>query len=250
MGQRFDIQCDKAKPTPQYLQIAKKIRKLIENNGLKAGEALPSERELCALGDASRVTIRKALEKLAQDQFVERRQGVGTFVLPRVSHLGSSLKGFTKNAKNQGQNPQAIWIMKTYGMPTHKEANILGIELGEAVMRLGRVRLFDTEPLAIEQAVLPARLLPDINEIHESVYGALEAKGNRPVKGTQRVKASLATPTEAGLLGIQEKSEVLRIERRTMMADDTPVELTRSTYRGDRYDIIMNLEHNRLVPVG
>ncbi|MCK5424692.1 MAG: UTRA domain-containing protein, partial [Emcibacter sp.] len=62
-------------------------------------------------------------------------------------------------------------------------------------------------------------------------------------KGTQKVRASLANPTEAGLLSVEENSEVLRIERRSYLQDNTPVELTRSAYRGDRYDFVMNLEN-------
>ncbi|HHL42215.1 MAG TPA: GntR family transcriptional regulator [Hellea balneolensis] len=235
---------------PQYILISQKIKTYIAKNQIEASEALPSERDLCALMGTSRVTLRRALDVLVQENIVQRKHGAGTFVLPKRAHLGSSLKGFTGNAHKHGQNPQAIWIMKAYGTPTLEEAQILKIPLSAQVVRLGRVRLSDAEPLAIEQAVVPAKLLPDITQISQSLYEALDRLGNRPVKGTQRVRASRANPTEAGLLSIQENSEVLRIERQTQLADGTPVELTRSTYRGDKYDIVMNLEHNFLKPVG
>src|SRR3546814_6268054 len=85
-------------------------------------------------------------------------------------------------------------------------------------MRLGRVRLLDGEPLAIEHAVVPKRFLPPIDEVEGSLYKAFEAMGNRPVGGTQSIHASLATPTEAGMLSIAEQSAVLRIERITRNA--------------------------------
>jgi len=238
-----EITPDKDIMTPLYMQIANNIRTYISEHNVAVGEALPPERDLCQMTGASRVTVRKALNKLAQDKIVQRRQGAGTFVLPQVEHLGSNLSGFTGNARNQGQKPRAIWIMKAYGTPTKEEAEILQIAQTDKVVRLGRVRLSDGHPLAIEHAVVPAKLLPDINEISESLYQALETKGNRPVTGTQRVKASLANPTEAGLLSVEENSEVLRIERRSYLKNGAPVELTRSTYRGDRYDIMMNLEN-------
>lgn len=234
---------NKSTVTPLYIQIANNIRSYITDHNVEVGEALPPERNLCEMTGTSRVTIRKALNKLAEDKVVQRRQGAGTFVLPQVEHLGSNLSGFTGNALNQGLTPQAIWIMKTYGSPTAEEAEILRISQADKVVRLGRVRLSNGHPLAIEHAVVPARLLPDINEISESLYQALDSKGNHPVKGTQRVGASLANPTEAGLLSVAENSEVLRIERRSYLKDDTPVELTRSAYRGDHYDIVMNLEN-------
>ena len=122
----------------------------------------------------------------------------------------------------------------------------LQISESDKVARLGRVRQFENEPVAIEHAVIPARLLPDITEIDESLYHILESQGHRPVKGTQKVRASLANPTEAGLLSVEEFSEVLRIERRSFLDDGTPVELTRLAYRGDRYDIVMDLGNDQL----
>ncbi len=240
------ISPDRNSATPHYIQIAKNIRTYILKSKLDAGDALPSERELCLLTGASRVTIRKALNRLAEDKIVQRKHGAGTFVLPQIAHLGSSLRGFTSNMNNYGKNPQTIWIMKAYGTPTLEEAEILQLEKNDKVVRLGRVRLSDGQPLAIEHAVVPAVMLPDISEISQSLYQALEVKGNRPVRGTQQVRASLANPTEAGLLSIAENSEILRIERRSSLQDGTPVELTRSAYRGDRYDIVMNLESNQL----
>jgi len=238
------INRDATSSMPHYMQIAKNIRTYISENNVEAGEALPSERELCLMTGASRVTIRRALDILAEEQIVQRKHGSGTFVLPQISHLGSNLRGFT--SRMHTHNPQAIWIMKAYGTPTTEEAEILKIRLTDKVVRLGRVRLSDGQPLAIEHAVVPAVMLPELSKITQSLYQALETKGNKPIKGTQKVRASLANPTEAGLLSIDENSEVLRIERRSELQDGTPVELTRSTYRGDCYDIVMNLENTQL----
>lgn len=240
------ISPDKGTTTPLYMQIAKNIRTYIADEKVAVGEALPPERDLCAMTGTSRVTIRKALDRLVEDKIILRKQGAGTFVLPPIEHLGSNLSGFTGNARDHGHNPHAIWIMKSYGSPTVEEAEILNISPSDKVARLGRVRLSDGQPLAIENAIVPANLLPDLSEISESLYQALESKGNRPVKGTQRVRASLANPTEAGLLSIEENSEILRIERRSYLADGTPVELTRSAYRGDHYEFVMNLENDHL----
>jgi len=232
--------------TPLYIQVAKDIRTYILEHNLKAGDALPPERHLCESTGKSRVTVRKALDKLAKDKIVQRKQGAGTFVLPLLEHLETDLTGFTGNALSHGQTPHALWIMKAYGIPTSEEAKILKISQTEKVVRLGRVRLTNNQPLAIEHAIVPAVLLPEIEEISESLYQALRTKNNQPVTGTQKVHASLANSTEAGLLSIQENSAVLRIERRSFLKDGTPVELTRSAYRSDRYDFIMELESAQL----
>jgi GntR family transcriptional regulator len=135
----------------------------------------------------------------------------------------------------------AIWLMKTYAVASAEEARVLELDATACVLRLGRVRLASGEPLAIEHAIVPAEFLPDLEGLGDSLYAALEARGLRPVSGTQKVRASLATPTEAGLLSIAEKSELLRIERITRLADGRPVEFTRSAYRGDRYDFVSEL---------
>jgi len=117
----------------------------------------------------------------------------------------------------------------------------LQISMTTQVVRLGRVRLADGEPLAIEHAVVPTSMLPAPDLIENSLYQALEKNGNRPVRGTQKLCASTASPTEAGLLSVAAGSEVLRIERYTYLEDGTPVEYTRSAYRGDKYVFVSEL---------
>jgi GntR family transcriptional regulator len=227
---------------PLYLQMAKQLRQQISVGDLSAGDALPSERELCELMGASRVTVRKAIETLITDGLLIRKQGSGTFIAPRIEAPGSFLSGFSEDAKTRGEAPSIIWTMMVIDDATQEEAEALELTANAKVARLGRVRLSSGEPLAIENAVVPAHMLPDLNALGSSLYAALELKGNRPVTGTQKIRASLATPTEASLLSVPEKTEVLRIERLTRRADGRPVEFTKSSYRGDRYDFVSELK--------
>lgn len=232
---------DRSNATPLYIQVANSIREAINGGALEVGGALPSERALSELTGASRVTIRKAIEQLVDEGLLLRRQGSGTYVAPRIEQRGGELTGFSADARHRGEAPGSVWIMRSLSAPTAEEAAILGIAPTAQVARLGRVRLADGDPLAIEHAVVPRHLLPELSQVVDSLYAALELKGNRPVAGTQRLRASLATSVEAALLSIPEGSEILRIERRTFLADGTPVELTRSAYRGDRFDFVTEL---------
>jgi GntR family transcriptional regulator len=227
--------------TPLYVQLANNLRHLIEKGELESGGALPSERTLSEMTGASRVTIRKAIEQLVEEGLLLRRQGSGTYLAPRIEQRGSDLTGFTADTRNRGEAPGTIWLVKSLSQPTAEEAAILRISPTTEVARLGRVRLANGDPLAIEHAVLAAHLLPPLDQIAQSLYAALDIKGHRPLRGEQRLRASLASSVEAGLLSIKEGSEILRIERRTYLADGTPVELTRSAYRGDRYDFVTQL---------
>lgn len=227
--------------TPLYLQIAANLKQHIIAGEWREGEAVPSERELCALTDASRVTVRKAIEELISEGLLSRRQGSGTFVNRVIETKNDALGSFSDEAAARGGISGTIWIARTIARPTEDEANILKISKDIEVVRLGRVRLLDGEPLAIEHAVVPRQFLPPIDDLGSSLYQALETNGNRPVGGTQSIHASLATPTEAGLLSIAEQSAVLRIERVTRNAKGDVVELTRSVYRGDRYKFVSEL---------
>jgi GntR family transcriptional regulator len=227
--------------TPLYIQLANNLRQLISDGDMQIGDALPSERSLTEMTGASRVTIRKAIDQLIDEGLLLRRQGAGTYIAPQIEQSGEELTGFSADAVNRGESPTSIWLVRSVALPTEDEAKHLHIGMNDNVVRLGRVRLSNGEPLAIEHAVVSAAFFVDPENIGNSLYSALEKTGNRPVKGTQKLRASLATPTEAGLLSTQEGSEVLRIERHTFLADGTPIEYTRSAYRGDKYVFVTEL---------
>lgn len=227
--------------SPIYMQLAHRLRLQIEDGDFKAGEALPSERDLCTIMGASRVTVRKAIELLIEDGLLSRRQGSGTYVTPRIQAPGSFLSSFSEDAEARGEATDTIWMMKVVAPATEEEARILELSGNAQVARLSRVRMAGGEPLVIENAVVPAEMLPDISQLGNSLYQALDQRGNRPVTGQQKIRAALAGPTEASLLSIPENTEILRIERVTRRADGRPVELTRSAYRGERYEFVSEL---------
>lgn len=226
--------------TPIYMQLARNLREQIASGDIDPGNALPSERNLSDLTGMSRVTIRKAIGKLIEEGLLFRKHGSGTFVAPRIE-APAFLSSFSDDAHRRGGKPGAIWMMKTYASPTDDEAAMLEVTTATKVAKLSRIRLSDGEPLAIEHAVVIARFLPALESLGDSLYEALGAGGHRPVSGQQRICASLATPTEAGIFSIRQNAEVLRIERLTRLADGTPVEFTRSAYRGDRYEFVSDL---------
>lgn len=227
--------------SPIYMQLAHRLRQQIEEGDINAGEALPSERELCKIMGASRVTVRKAIELLIEDGLLSRRQGSGTYVTPRIQAPGSFLSSFSEDAEARGETTDTIWMMKVIAGASEEEARILELPNGADVVRLSRVRMAAGEPLAIENAIVPAEMLPDMALLGSSLYQALDQRGNRPVTGQQKIRAALAGPTEASLLSVPENTEILRIERLTRRADGRPVELTRSAYRGERYEFVSEL---------
>ena len=240
-----DIRLDAASPTPLYLQLADAIRTRIVEGRIRTGDALPSERELSQATEISRVTVRKAIDALFREGLLSRRHGSGTYIAPRIEQPAALLAGFSADMASRGKTPGSHLIEHRVGAPSPDEALALALGVGAKVRRLARVRTADGEPLAIERAAVPVALLPDYAPEQTSLYAALEAKGHRPVRGLQRLQASLATASEAALLAIPSGAAILRIERRSFLANGTPVEFTRSAYRGDRYDFIAEVSELR-----
>lgn len=232
------LSLDQDSPTPLYLQLAEQIRARIAEGAIRVGDAVPSERDLSQIGGVSRVTVRKALDLLLREGLLSRKQGSGTYIAPRIQQSAALLAGFSAEMRGRGLEPGAVWLERAHGAAAPEEAMALGIELGAPVVRLARVRTADGEPLAIERATVPAVFLPGPEAVETSLYEALSARGLEPARGLQRLQASLATRDEARLLGVPTGAAVLRIERRAFLADGRAVELTRSAYRGDRYDFV------------
>ena len=104
------------KSSPLYQQLANDLRKLIFGGQISSGESIPSERILCEKTNASRVTVRKAIDQLILEGLLFRRQGSGTFISERIEHKGEDLSGFTDEMRTLGVDPSSIWLIKMIGV--------------------------------------------------------------------------------------------------------------------------------------
>lgn len=230
---------------PLYLQLHRRIADAIAAGALKPGDSLPSEREMAALTGLSRVTVRKGVAALVGSGQLVQRRGSGTIVAPRVERVEQALSlltSFTEDMALRGRRAESRWLARGIHAPAPSEVMALGLGAGERVARLDRVRISDGTPLAIERAALPARLLPDPQEVGASLYALLEARGLRPVRAVQRISAASLGPEDAGLLGVATGAAGLRIERMSYLPSGQVVEFTRSLYRGDAYDFAVELK--------
>lgn len=239
---------DEGKAGPRYMRLQRLIRDAVEDHRLAAGEALPSERDLCDQFGVSRVTIRKAIDGLVDEGLLERRQGAGTFVTGRGVYAGgrveksfSTLSSFSEDMLSRGREPGNSWLDCAEGAVNPEEALALGLSPGSPVYRLRRIRYADGEPMALEQATVPGWGLPSLKAIGSSLYGALARSGNRPVHALQRVRAISFNEEQAALLGVAPGDPCLFIERRAFVADGRAIEVTHSWYRGDAYDLVAEL---------
>lgn len=227
---------------PLYRRLEDALRTALRDQVLKPNEALPPERDLAADLAVSRITLRKALDTLVEEGLLVRRHGAGTFVAGRVEKQFSKLSSFSEDMAARGRVVRSEWLGKTSGAVTPDESLTLGLSPGTPVYRFHRIRYADDVPMALENATVPGFGLTSAEEVGHSLYAALEASGNRPVRALQRLRAVLFDAGQAKLLGVEAGAAGLYIERRGFLADGRVIEATRSWYRGDAYDFVAELD--------
>ncbi|WP_313332741.1 GntR family transcriptional regulator [Sphingobium yanoikuyae] len=227
---------------PLYRRLEDALREALRTQRLKPNEALPPERDLASELSVSRITLRKALDSLVEEGLLVRKQGAGTFVANRVEKQFAKLSSFSEDMAARGRTVRSEWLGRSVGAVTPDDALTLGLSPGAAVYRFNRIRYADDVAMALEYSTIPGFGLDGADVVGASLYAALEAAGNRPVRALQRLRAVLFNAEQAKLLGIEAGAPGLYIERRGFLDDGRVIEATQSWYRGDAYDFVAELD--------
>jgi GntR family transcriptional regulator len=237
----FKFVPDERAASPLYLQLAQALSKAVADGVYQADEALPSERVLAETLNVSRVTARKAIERLVEQGLIQRRRGSGNYIAPRLEQPLTRLSGFSEELHQRGFVPGSRWLMRGFATAVPDEQLSLELKSGERVARLERLRLADTTVMAYEVSVLPASMLPDPQAVTSSLYGHLAASGHAPVRALQHIRALNADAKLAALLEVPAGAAVLYITRVGYLASGQAVELTHSYCRSDYYDFVAEM---------
>jgi GntR family transcriptional regulator len=217
----------------KHVQVREYVRSLV--GGAEAGTPAPSERELVQLFGVARMTVRQALDALVAEGLLERIPGRGTFVADHRLDQVPRLTGFGEEMRRRGMRPGSRTLLARLESAGPGVARALEIEVGDSVVHWQRLRTADDAPMCVEDAYLATALVPGLLEgLPESLYADLEARNLAPTWGEDSVDAGLAQQPEAQLLAVQAGHPVLRIARRAF-CEKLPVEVSRSTYRADRF---------------
>ncbi len=229
---------------PLYLKLRRSIEDAVRSGVMAPGDALPSERDIAALAEISRVTVRKAVQDLVRAGVLVQRHGSGTFVATRPARVEQSLSlltSFSEDMARRGMTLRSRWLDRGVYPPSPDEMMVLGLSSKQQVARVSRLRIANEMPLAIERASLSTEILPDPASVGASLYAVLATRGRRPVRAVQRISAASLGDADAALLGVAPGSASLNIERISYLASGKVVEFTRSIYRGDTYDFVAEL---------
>jgi GntR family transcriptional regulator len=234
-----DWSLDRSSAVPAYAQIEQRLGRLIESGALPVGERVPSERELAELAGVSRLTARAALDSLARRGLLDRGVGRrGTVVRSSKLNLDlTSFAGFTEMLGRHGIEAAAV-VQSLARLPAPDEvADQLALDPGDEVYRVRRVRLADSEPLALEDSWIPAARFPGLLEfdLRGSLYGLMrERYGVAPVHAVQRLEPVLAEGQHAEALGVAPGSPLMLVRRVASCPAGDPVEFALDHHRGDR----------------
>src|SRR5579862_1373683 len=154
---------------PLYQQLHRALRQAITSKQLAPDEALPAERDMALDLGVSRITVRKALDALADEGLVTRRQGAGTFVAARVEKSFSKLSSFSEDMLSRGRVPHSEWLRRGDGAVTPEEAMILGLSPATPVFRFSRIRFADDLPMALEYSTVPGFCLASKEDVETSL---------------------------------------------------------------------------------
>lgn len=242
----FRDQISHQSKSPLYQQIYQLLRVKILDGQWPTDAPLPSEAELMGQYQVSRATVRQALDELASDGLIYRRQGRGTFVSqPTVEQGLVRIVSFTEDMQQRGFEPGTKLISAGLVPATEALAERLQISAGEPLARIERLRLADGEPMSVEISFLVYQYCPGIltqDYTTHSLRRMLEEQyGIRITSAHQTIQAIVPTAEMAEALAIEEKVALLYIERLSFSEFEVPVEYLRVYHRGDRYTLHADL---------
>lgn len=243
---RFPNLISRASKLPLHHQLYDLLRGKIRSGEWIEGQMIPTEPELINQYGVSRIVIRQVLNRLVNEGMIFRQQGRGSFVAERRLEEGlSRIISFTEDMRQRGLTPKTR-ILFTGLIPAPEDiAEHLGIQAGDELARLERLRLANDEPMSIEEAHLVHRYFPGVlNEDYALVplRETLQQKyGVRITRARQVIRAVQATAEQARLLTTQGKSPLLLVERVSFSEQNQPVEFLRIYFRGDRYSLYNDL---------
>lgn len=219
---------------PLYLQVKHLLEEALARAEWPPGAAIPAETELATRYGVSQGTMRKAIDALAADNLVVRRQGRGTFVSTHTEERASNFR-FLRIRRDDGRDeyPASRLVDLRRGKAGAEAARALGLRTGDAVIVLRRVLEYGGEPAVLDEITLPAALFRGLTRARYqayrgSMYGLFETEfGVRMLKAREKLRAVAADAASAAVLGVPAGTPLLAVDRVTFTYGERPVELRR-----------------------
>jgi GntR family transcriptional regulator len=215
---------------PLYLQVKKRITESLAEGLWNPGQSIPSEVELAQSFSVSQGTVRKAIDELAAENILIRRQGKGTFVASHDEE-GSQLRFLRlTSTQNNKENLDNHLVSFTKEKATNKIAKSLGVNIGTTVVSIKSVLTFNQKPLILDFIKVPASSFRKLTsemivEKKGAMYRMYETEfGIQMLRAQEKIRAVAADADTSELLGVKKNTPVLSVERISFTYSDKPIE--------------------------
>ena len=222
--------------SPLYRQIKSLILQALESGEWRPGQVIPSEQELAARFSVSQGTVRKAIDEMAAENLLVRKQGKGTFVAshndPRALFRFLRLVPMDGDLAHPQSVPMDCWRAKA----GQEASRMLGIALGDPIIIVRRVLKFAQKPVVVDEIYLPGEIfqgltLEVLQSWNGSLYSLFETRfGLRMIRAQERIRAVAADRSTSETLRVADGTPLLSVERVTYTYGDRPVEWRRGLY--------------------
>lgn len=232
--------------SPRYHQVYVALRTWVRDGTYRPGDQLPTEPELCRIFAVSRITVRKAIEDLAREGWLVRRQGRGTFV-----QLGSGRPAARLDldeARNRVADLAAATEVRDLVVadvaPDEETRAALDLPDGTLVQRATHVRLLSGVPLGLITTWVPPDVAVRVSRddmARQPMFELLGKAGIDVSEADQLIGATLAGVEAARALDLDIGAPLLRLTRVVYDRSGRPVERVVALYRADAYQYRMRL---------
>ena len=222
--------------SPLYRQIKGLLTRSLQDGEWRPGEVIPSELELAARFKVSQGTVRKAVDALADENLLVRRQGKGTFV---ATHAEQRVQfRFLRLKADDGQEggvSRRFIDCRRLRAPA-EIARMLRLRAGDSTVQIRRLLSFRGRPVVLDDIWLPGQAFKGLTaerlaDYRGPMYGLFEQEfGVRMIRADEKLRAVAADADAAALLGVARGAPLLSVERLSYTYDDRPVELRRGLY--------------------
>lgn len=229
---------------PLYYQLKQLLIDMIENEEIKADEAIPSEPKLMSTYTLSRTTVRKAIDELVNEGYLYRIQGKGTFVKGRgFEQALIKLSGCSEDIKRLGLTPHPKVLQSAIITPSKRIAHLLGILETEPIFYMERIVYGDELPINRNKSYIPYKYVNGIEKVDfnkESLYKVLEHDYAIHIKrATRSIEAILANDQVADQLEVNEGAPVLLFKGQVLAGAENEnefiIEHFEAIYRSDQF---------------
>lgn len=229
---------------PLYQQIKEDIKAAIESGRYKPKEQIPTEPELSAEYQVSRITVRRAVAELCAEGYLVKRQGRGTFVsTPRIHRKfseGNGVKSFTKCCAESGLVAGARLLHRQIVPVRQEEQHFFGVDSEALLLYIQRLRTADGQPIFLENVFLPYDTFKelmgaDLTDV--SLFAVIEQMTGRICCDFNRrtIEITRATPEQAQQLGVPVGEPLFFLNAYFLDQHGQPLCIGRQYYIGSRY---------------